>query len=87
MALDEVKPWGRSLSEYRAMFALSDEDLCLRILDCAGGPASFNAEWTERGGAVVSGAAALLLSADPTLSPGVTTAKASHVEELRVAAK
>lgn len=54
MPLADVKPWGRSLSEYRGMFALSDADLHKRILDCAGGPASFNAEWTEQGGTTVS---------------------------------
>ncbi len=54
MSLNEVKPWGRSLAEYRDMFALSDGDLRKRILDCAGGPAGFNAEFTELGGTVVS---------------------------------
>lgn len=54
MPLTEVKPWGRSFDEYRAMFALSESDLAERILDCAGGPAAFNAELTERGGNVVS---------------------------------
>jgi hypothetical protein len=36
------------------MFVLSDADLGLRILSCADGPASFNAESTRRGTAVVS---------------------------------
>jgi hypothetical protein len=54
MALNDAKPWGRSLAEYRAMFALSDEDERKRILDCAGGPAGFNAELTALGGTVVS---------------------------------
>ena len=36
------------------MFALSDADLRLRILSCADGPASFNAESTRRGAAVTS---------------------------------
>jgi hypothetical protein len=36
------------------MFALSDADLQLRILGCADGPASFNAESTRRGTAVIS---------------------------------
>jgi hypothetical protein len=36
------------------MFALSDADLRLRILGCADGPASFNAEATRRGTAVIS---------------------------------
>jgi hypothetical protein len=52
--LDRVVPWGRSFEEYRRMFALSDADLQLRILGCADGPASFNAESTRRGAAVIS---------------------------------
>ena len=52
--LDQVVPWGRSFKEYRRMFALSDTDLQRRILGCADGPASFNAESTRRGTAVIS---------------------------------
>ena len=52
--LDQVVPWGRSLEEYRRMFALTDEELGLRILGCADGPASFNAEASRRGCRVVS---------------------------------
>lgn len=52
--LEEVVPWGRSFDEYRRMFALSDDDLTLRILGCGDGPASFNAEATRRGAAVIS---------------------------------
>jgi hypothetical protein len=44
MKLESVVPWGRSLAEYRAMFALSENDLQRRILGCGDGPASFNAE-------------------------------------------
>jgi hypothetical protein len=36
------------------MFALGDEELRLKILDCGGGPASFNAEASRRGTAIVS---------------------------------
>ena len=53
-SLDHVVPWGRSFSEYRRMFALTDDDLQRRILGCADGPASFNAEATKRGATVVS---------------------------------
>jgi len=42
--LDQVVPWDRSFEEYCRMFALSLDDLHLRILGCADGPASFNAE-------------------------------------------
>jgi hypothetical protein len=52
--LDQVVPWGRSLDEYQRMFALTEDDLRSSILGCADGPASFNAEATRRGAAVVS---------------------------------
>ena len=52
--LKEVIPWGRSFDEYRRMFDLTDADLGLRILGCADGPASFNAETTRGGSRVVS---------------------------------
>jgi hypothetical protein len=52
--LDHVVPWGRSFEEYRAMFALTDDDLRLRIVGCGDGPAGFNAEATRRGGRIVS---------------------------------
>jgi hypothetical protein len=52
--LSEVVPWGRSFDEYRRMFALSDADLRGRVLGCADGPASFNAEATLHGARVVS---------------------------------
>lgn len=53
-ALDQVVPWGRSFEEYSRMFDLAGAELGLRILDCGGGPASFNAEATRRGTAVTS---------------------------------
>jgi hypothetical protein len=49
-----VVPWGRSLAEYAKMFALTPQDLRGNILDCAAGPASFNAEATAAGHRVVS---------------------------------
>ncbi|MBE9192614.1 SAM-dependent methyltransferase [Gloeocapsopsis crepidinum LEGE 06123] len=52
--LENVVPWGRSLPDYIKMFGLTLDDFKLRILDCAGGPASFNAEITKRGYKVVS---------------------------------
>ena len=52
--LRQVVPWGRSLNEYVHMFDLTDGDLSSRILDCGGGPASFNAEMHTRGRKVVS---------------------------------
>ena len=52
--LDHVVPWGRSFDEYCRMFALRGDDLRGRILGCADGPASFNAEATRLGFQVVS---------------------------------
>lgn len=54
LKLDQVVPWGRSLDEYVRMFALDNRNLQCSILDCGGGPASFNAELTSQGGKVVS---------------------------------
>jgi hypothetical protein len=52
--LDQVVPWGRSFDEYCRMFALTEGDLDRRILGCADGPGSFNAEATRSGHPVVS---------------------------------
>jgi hypothetical protein len=54
MQLNEIVPWGRSLAEYRSMFALSTTDLSMRILGCGDGPASFNAEMAAVGQRVIS---------------------------------
>ncbi|MBD2773544.1 SAM-dependent methyltransferase [Iningainema tapete] len=54
LRLDSVVPWGRSLQEYIQMFDLTTNDLSGKILDCAGGPASFNAEVTALGHSVIS---------------------------------
>ena len=51
---DNVVTWGRSFDEYRRMFHLSERQLRLKILGCADGPASFNAEMTKQGYSVVS---------------------------------
>jgi hypothetical protein len=52
--LDHVIPFGRSLREYELIFNLTAGDIQRTILDCGGGPSSFNAEVTARGGTVVS---------------------------------
>jgi hypothetical protein len=54
MQLADVIPWGRSLAEYRAMFALTNDDLSRRILGCGDGPASFNVEATALGHTITS---------------------------------
>lgn len=50
----DIKPWGRSFDEYIRMFSLTPHDLRRKILGCGDGPASFNAELTERGGNITS---------------------------------
>jgi SAM-dependent methyltransferase len=52
--LENVVPWGRSMQEYIKMFDLQPDKLKLNILDCGGGPASFNAEMTQQGYNVIS---------------------------------
>jgi len=52
--LDGVVPWGRSSDEYRSFFALTDLDKGVKILDCGGGPSSFNVEMRRQGFHVVS---------------------------------
>jgi hypothetical protein len=54
MKLDEVVPWGRTFAEYQLMFNLSAADLNTQILGCGDGPASFNAEMTQKGHSVIS---------------------------------
>ena len=54
MVLEKVVPFGRSLEEYRAMFALSDEELDKRILGVADGTAGFNSQMHAMGKTVVS---------------------------------
>ncbi len=62
--IDGVVPWGRTMAEYEAMFSLTTSDLQGRILGCGDGPASFNAEMTARGYAVVSADPLYTLAAD-----------------------
>lgn len=45
--LSSVVPWGRTLEEYKRMFALSEEDLKKPIASFGDGPASFNSEMTK----------------------------------------
>lgn len=50
----DIIPWGRSFDEYVKMFSLTPDNLNLKILDCGGGPSSFNAEMNKRGKKVIS---------------------------------
>ncbi len=52
--LSRILPWGRSFDEYVRMFDLEKQCLSGRILGCADGPASFNAEMNRRGYRVIS---------------------------------
>lgn len=54
LKLDKVIPWGRSFEEYVRMFDLTPTDRQTSILDCAGGPASFNAVMYQQGHPVIS---------------------------------
>ena len=37
ISLDQVVPWGRSLSEYWRMFDMSERDMAAKILGCGVG--------------------------------------------------
>jgi len=52
--LENIIPWGRNLSEYVAMFMLTNEDLNSKMLGCGDGPSSFNTEVDLNDGSVVS---------------------------------
>lgn len=52
--LKQIIPLGRTLREYEFMFSLKEADRNKTVLGCGDGPASFNAEWTARGGSVIS---------------------------------
>ena len=52
--INNVFPWGRSLTEYSQMFDLGKKDLQSSILDCGGGPSSFNQEQYQAGNLVIS---------------------------------
>ena len=55
LKLETVIPFGRSMAEYRKMFALSDTELnSKKIVGVGDGPASFNAEMFGSGKTVVS---------------------------------
>lgn len=54
LRLEQIVPWGRSLNEYIQMFDLTETERQGKILDCGGGPASFNAEMTRQGYEVIS---------------------------------
>ena len=54
LKLQNIVPWGRSFDEYKRMFNLQNKDLNLSILDCAGGPSSFNVEMHNLGYKVIS---------------------------------
>ncbi|MBD1863868.1 SAM-dependent methyltransferase [Trichocoleus desertorum] len=87
--LETIVPWGRSLSEYIAMFNLTATDLSRKILDCGAGPASFNAEMTRQGYTVTSCDPIYQFSTDeisqriqatyPQIINGVTASRDSYI--------
>lgn len=81
--LDQVVPWGRSFDEYRRMFDLSSADLEGRILGCADGPASFNAEATQRGAKIVSVDPLYRFDPEP-IRERVQAAAAQILEQMRL---
>lgn len=80
--LDSVVPWGRSFAEYVSMFSLSEADLAGRILGCADGPASFQAEAHARGIRVTSVDPLYRFSA-PEIESRIHATCPSVVEQLR----
>jgi len=52
--LENVIPLGRSLSEYRQMFGLSETDLGRSIIGVGDGVASFNSEMKDMGKTILS---------------------------------
>lgn len=54
LKLKNIVPWGRSFDEYKRMFGLQKENLKLPIIDCGGGPSSFNVEMHNLGYKVIS---------------------------------
>ena len=64
MNLEKVVPFGRSLDEYKKMFALTAEDLNRKIVGMGDGPASFNAEMSALGKTVVSVGPLYIFSAE-----------------------
>ena len=80
--LETVVPWGRSFDENRRMFALTDSELQQRILGCADGPASFNAELTAADGTVTSCDPLYRLSADE-IRQRIDDTSAEMIEQTR----
>ena len=52
--LNEIIPLGRSYTEYVRMFGLDEIDESVSILDCGGGPSSFNCQISKKGYSVIS---------------------------------
>lgn len=52
--LDTIVPWGRNFDEYARMFSLTSRELDSKIIDCGGGPSSFNCEMKRQGRNVTS---------------------------------
>jgi hypothetical protein len=78
MKLHNVVSWGRSLTEYQPMFALSEGDLQKRILGCGDGPASFNAEMTSSGRQTVTSVDPLYTFSLPDIARRIAENRATY---------
>ncbi len=54
LKLNEVVPLGRTYREYKDMFNINNMDLNKKILDCGGGPSSFNYEMKMQNNKVIT---------------------------------
>lgn len=80
--LKDLLLWGHSLEDYRQMFDLTGQDLNKKVLDCASGYASFNAEMHALGKLIVSCDKAYDLSLDE-LQVYVDTGLQNMLEKVR----
>jgi len=83
--LKDILPWGRNRAEYIAFFGLDDIDPDTRILDCASGPASFNAEMAAANYKITSIDPLYQFSAEDIASR-VDKTRVQMIEGLRAAA-
>lgn len=81
---EQIISWGRSRREYEAMFGLGPADLRGRILDCGGGPASFNAEMAAAGHSVIS-VDPIYSCSGPEIAARFETASEIIIKKLRAA--
>lgn len=79
----DIVLWGHGFEEYKRMFNLTEAELKLAILDCCGGPSSFNAVLTQQGGHVVS-TDKLFALAKPELSQKIASVFTEMLETIEL---